>query len=157
MATGQYLGPVIDVGNAMTYKILFLDGNYVCRMTVGPWTPVEEANHVFLADYEKYMSQVQEALGAACTVGHFEDADLTPEFDYYADDVEDGFEGSPDETLPSTLEVNDNYIGANVIYHVGTIFFKEESVSVPKITMVILLVGHVKTLSSIVGNMLLNL
>ena len=52
------------------------------------------------------MSQVQEALGAACTVGGFEDADLTPEFDYYADNTEDGFEGTPDETLPPTPEVN---------------------------------------------------
>ena len=33
------------------------------------------------------MSQVQEALGAACTVGDFEDADLTPKFDYYAYNV----------------------------------------------------------------------
>ena len=37
------------------------------------------------------MSQVQEALGAACAIGYFEDADLTPEFDYYYDDVKDGF------------------------------------------------------------------
>ena len=46
---------------------------------------------MFLADREKYLSQVQEALGATCTVGDFEDDDLTLEFDYYADDVEDGF------------------------------------------------------------------
>ena len=46
---------------------------------------------MFLADLESYMYQLQEALGAACTVGDFDDDDLTPEFDYYADDVGDGF------------------------------------------------------------------
>ena len=52
MDMGQYLGPFIDVGNVITYKIFFPYGNYVCRSTVHPWTPVEESNHVFLADCE---------------------------------------------------------------------------------------------------------
>ena len=55
---------------------------------------------MFLADSEIYISQVQEALGAAYTVGYFLDDDLTPEFDYYEDNIEDGFEGTPYETLP---------------------------------------------------------
>ena len=115
MEMGRYLGPAIDVGNAMTYKIFLPYGNYVCRLTVRTWKSVEEANPVFLADREKYMSQVQEALGAACTVEDFEDSELTPEFDYYADDVEDGFEGTRDETLSPTPEVNDKYVGANFL------------------------------------------
>ena len=106
MEMGRYLGPAIDVGNSMTYKILFPDGNYFCRSTVRRWTPVEEENPVFLAGREKYMSQVQEDLGADCTVGDFEDAELAPEFEYYDDDFEDVFEGAPDETLPPTPEVN---------------------------------------------------
>ena len=112
---GKYLGPVIDVVNAMTYKIFLPYVNYVCRSTVCPCTPVEEENHVFLADREKYMSQVQEALGAACAVGYFEDADLTPEFDYYSDDIEDGFEGTPDDILPPKPKVKNNYVGINVL------------------------------------------
>ena len=71
-----------------------------------------------------YKSQVKEALGAACTVGDFEDADLTPEFDYYADDVEDGFERTSDETLPPMLEVNDNYVGANILLTRGNDMFQ---------------------------------
>ena len=38
---GQYLGPTIHVGNAITYKIFLTDGNYVCRSNICPWTPVE--------------------------------------------------------------------------------------------------------------------
>ena len=39
--------------------------------------------------------------------------DLTPEFEYYADGVEDGFEGTPDEIKeapPPAPEASDNYI-----------------------------------------------
>ena len=71
MAMVRYLRPAIDVVNAMNYKIFSPGGNYFCCSTVRPWAPVEEANHVFLADREKYMSQFQEALGAAFTVGYF--------------------------------------------------------------------------------------
>ena len=74
---------------------------------------------MFLADCEKYISQVQKVLGAACTVGFFDDADLTPELDHYADNVKDGFEGTPDDILPPTLEVNNNFVGANVILPCG--------------------------------------
>ena len=91
MAMERYLGPAFDVSNFMTYKIFLRDGNYVCHLTFRTWTPVEEANHVFLEDCKKCISQVQEVLGAACTVGDFEDAYLTPESEYYTDNVEDGF------------------------------------------------------------------
>ena len=119
MAMGRYLGPAIDVSNSMTYKILLPDGNYVCHLTVCPWTPVEEANPVLLADRGKYMSQVQKALVSDCTIGDFEDSDLTPEIEYYADEIEDCIEGTPDETLPTTPEVNDNYVVANVLLPFG--------------------------------------
>ena len=99
----------------MTYKILVPDVNYVCNLTVRPWNPFGEANPVFLVDSKTYMSKVQEALGDACTVGDFEDAYVTPKFDYYAEDVEDGFEGTPDETISPTPEVNNNYVGENII------------------------------------------
>ena len=93
-----------------------LDGNYVCCLTVCPWNLVEYENTVFLVDSEKYMYKVQEALGAACTVGEFKYADLTPEFDYYVGDTEDGFEGTTDKTLPPTLEGNDKYISVNALF-----------------------------------------
>ena len=45
------------------------------------------------------MRQATEALGPSATISDFEEIDLTPDFEYYADD-EDGFEGTADETLP---------------------------------------------------------
>ena len=42
MALGRYLGPAIDVSNAITYKMLLMDGNYVYCSAICTWTPVEE-------------------------------------------------------------------------------------------------------------------
>ena len=61
------------------------------------------------------MSQVQGAIVYACILGYFEDAYVTAEFDYYAEEVEDDFEVTPDETLTPTPEVNENYVGANLL------------------------------------------
>ena len=38
MFIGRWLIPAIDVGTAMTYKILSPDDGYVCRSIVRPWT-----------------------------------------------------------------------------------------------------------------------
>ena len=36
---GRWIGPAIDVGSAMTHKVLKASGEYVCRTTVRAWTP----------------------------------------------------------------------------------------------------------------------
>ena len=112
---------------------------------------------MFLVDSENYMSQVKEALGASCTVGYFEDADLTSEFDYYAENVEDGFEGLPDEALPPTPEINNSYVGSNVLLPRGNNMVQGRVRKCAETTIVILLGEQMKNLSSIAGNMLLDL
>ena len=89
----RYLGPAIDVGTNVTYMILKPNGLYVCRSTLCPWTHAEEANPTLLAERETFMMQAKEALEPSATVSDFEDIDLTPNFNYYADD-EDGIEQS---------------------------------------------------------------
>ena len=49
---GRYLGPAIDVGTAVTYKILKPNGKYVCRSTVRPWTHAEDTNPALLSERE---------------------------------------------------------------------------------------------------------
>ena len=60
------------------------------------------------------MTQLTDSSGPAADPEDFPYNDLTPEFEYYADGVEDGFEGTPDE-IPAvpvpTPEVGDNYVG----------------------------------------------
>ena len=81
MCTGRYLGPAIDVGTAVTYKILKPNGKYVCRSTVRPWTCAEEANPDLLSERETFMRQATEALGPSATISDFEEIDLTPDFE----------------------------------------------------------------------------
>ena len=61
------------------------------------------------------MAQIKEALDPAAIIDDFDDKDITPEFEYYDDNEEDGFEGTPDEILPPTPEVDDTYVGTNVM------------------------------------------
>ena len=82
----RYLGPDIDAGTAVTIKILKANGEYICHSTVRPWTNNEEAYPALLAERETFMIQAKEALGPSTTVSDFEDINLTPDFDYYADD-----------------------------------------------------------------------
>ena len=60
---GGYLGPAINVGTAMTYKILLPNRDYVCRASVCVWTPSEEANPNLLAAPKEYMEHVHDDWG----------------------------------------------------------------------------------------------
>ena len=114
MFIGRWLGPAIVVGTAITYNILRPDGGYVCRSTVRSWTSKEEANPVRMAERVSFMKQLNSCIVHAAKLSDFPLNDLTPEFEYYADGIEDGFEGTPDEIKEAptpTLEASDNYVG----------------------------------------------
>ena len=112
MFIGRWLVLVIDVGTAMTYKILRPNGGYVCRSTVCAWTPLEEANVSLLAESMSFMTQLTDSIGPAANPQDFPYRYLTPDFEYYADGMEDGLEGTPDE-IPAvpvpTSELGDKY------------------------------------------------
>ena len=67
----RYLWPPIHDGNAMTYKILKANGEYVCRTTVSFLSPTELAclEHKQLRNY--FDASVAEALGPAVTISDF--------------------------------------------------------------------------------------
>ena len=117
---GCYLGPNIDIGSAMTYKILCPTGDYVSRSTVRAWNDKELANPVLMAERETFTAEAMSNLGPECTPTDFGASEITPEFPYCADDDdEDGFEGTPDEILPPTPEVSDNYVGSSLQFPRG--------------------------------------
>ena len=111
---GRYLGPAIDVGSAMTYKILKPSGDYVCRSTVRQLTPYELRCPVTARLKEEFTAEVNANLGLSASVSDFPESDLTPDCEYYGDQEEE-FEGTPDEVLPPTPEVGDNYVGADLM------------------------------------------
>ena len=94
---GHWLGPATDEGSSMTYKIEKSNGSYVCRSTVRAWTPQEEDNPDLLRARKEFMVRLKDELGRAAEPHNFSLEDLTPEFPNYADGIEDGFTGCPDE------------------------------------------------------------
>ena len=114
---GRWLGPAVDVGSAITYKVQKSNGHFVCRSSARPWTPKEEANPDLLREREKFMARLKNNLGRPAKVVDFPLEELTPEYSYYADDDEDGFTGCPDELDPvkvPTSEASDNYVGVSI-------------------------------------------
>ena len=70
-----------------------------------------------MAERVFFMTQRNRCIGHAAKVSDFLLNDLTPEFEYYADVVEDGFEGTPDEIKeapPPRPEASDNNVGSRL-------------------------------------------
>ena len=71
-----------------------------------------------------FMKHLDSCIGRADKLSDFPLNDLTPEFEYYADGIEDGFEGNPDEIKeapPPTSEASDNYVGSRLQLPCGQI------------------------------------
>ena len=100
---GCWLGPAVDVGSAMAYKVQKSSDQFVCRSSVRPWTPEEEANPGLLREREAFMARLKDNLGRPAKEVDFSLEELIPEYLYYADDDEDGFTGCPDELDPVEL------------------------------------------------------
>lgn len=54
-------------------------------------------------------------MGPGFEAQDFDPGDLTPKLEVYADQDEDGLQGTPDEELPPTPEVGDDYVGAHLL------------------------------------------
>ncbi len=72
-------------------------------------TPDKEVDPEVKNQQVSFIEQAYINLGLVAKVTDFPEEALTPENDYYEDD-EEGFEGTPDEILSPTPEVNDNYV-----------------------------------------------
>ncbi len=108
----------------MTYKILKSNGEVVHCSTVCPWTLEEEASPEFSAAKRDFVTEAHEALVPGAQASDFEGLLLTLDFEYYDNDEEDGFEGSPDEILPPTPEFSNNYVGAELMLPRGSEYSK---------------------------------
>ena len=63
---GRYLGPSLDVGTAMTQKILKANGEFFSRNSVRSWTEEEEHNESLLKARRQFMEELEEAMGPGC-------------------------------------------------------------------------------------------
>ena len=74
---GRWLGPAVDVGPAMTYKVKKSNGHFVFRSSVRHWTPEEEANPDLLREREEFMARLKDNLGRPAKEVDFPLEDLT--------------------------------------------------------------------------------
>ena len=112
---GRYLGPSIDVGPAMTAKILKANGEVVHRSTYRSLTDEEIADENEKKERDQFDQLVQERYGTAMEAADFdgfEDAEPAPP-DLYEDDDGEKHEHVPDAD-DITPETGDEYVGAEV-------------------------------------------
>ncbi len=118
---GKYLGPAINVGPAMTAKILQRNGEVVYRSTYRPLTIEERANSTVQQDMVTFRETAEERLGAKLTRAELEEVGIpdTPEYLPYSD--EDQNETTfPDLDEEVTPEVGDKYVHASMMLPHGS-------------------------------------
>lgn len=119
---GRYLGPALDVGSALTAKILKSNGQVVYRSTLRLLTPDELADPAQIALRTSFDQTILQVLGPSATWSDFPAEDHTPDPDADTDDASllgDGLDGFNffDDTPPQepTPEIGDNYVAAELL------------------------------------------
>eukprot|EP00804_Cyclotella_cryptica_P017277 CCRYP_016828-RA/>CCRYP_016828-RA protein AED:0.02 eAED:0.02 QI:0/0/0/1/0/0.5/2/0/461 len=122
LVLGRYLGPSIDVGPALTGKILKQNGEVVHRSTYRGLTPEEIVNPVDQAAMKSFNESIEVKFGPKASIDDFKDLgiDEPPILDRYEDDDLDGrTPDPPDEELDATPEVGDSYVNTEVMLSRG--------------------------------------
>ena len=118
MILGRYLGPSIDIGPAMTAKILKANGEVLHRSTYRELTPEELVDENLNKEKEAFDKAVHERYGPAMTAKDLVEEDIeTPTFDLYEDD--DGERHEHCEEADVTPEEGDQYVNAEVLMQKG--------------------------------------
>lgn len=123
LVLGRDLGPAIDIGPAMTRKILKENGQVVYRSTVRSLTPDEIADTTAKAARDRFTESVNAVLGKSFKYEDFannpelESFD-TPIYERYDDDDDGASPEVPDE-LDDDVDTHDRYVGAEVTLPIG--------------------------------------
>ena len=115
MVLGRYLGPSIDVGPAMSAKILKANGAVVHRSTYRPLTLEEQSLPDEIKEREAFDQAILAKLGPKMDPSDpvLEDAE-TPHYDLYSDDSGESHSHAT-EAEDVTPEVADQYLNAEVL------------------------------------------
>ena len=124
LVLGKYLGPSIDVGPAMTARIMKANGEVVDRSTLRRLTPEEESDPVPGEEKTAFLQRVHSRWGDKTKVGDLgaDCLNLVSEPDNFEawEDHEAG-PNSPDlkEEQDPTPEYGDVYLNAEVLFSLG--------------------------------------
>ena len=112
---GRWLGPAVDVGSTLTYKILKSNGQVVPRSTIRHLTHDELTNPDHIAMTKAFDDNIIQKIGVPATEDDFDKYYLTPTYEYYDDDHQDAAPDAPPEQLTPTPEIGDNYLNMETI------------------------------------------
>jgi len=115
MVLGRDLGPALDIGPAMTRKVIKRNGEIVFQSTVRSLTPDEMADPVRAKEREEFCETLNAALGEPLTEDDLSsDPDYeTPELDSYEDETNGKVPFVPDID-GADADTYDQYVGAYV-------------------------------------------
>ncbi len=118
---GRYLGPTIDVGPAMTAKILQQNGEVVYRSTYRPLTVEERADSSVQQSMALFDETAEERLGDKLTHAKLEEVGIpdTPKYLPHADEDQNKMT-FPDLDEEVTCEAGDEYVHTLVILPCGS-------------------------------------
>ena len=128
MRFGRDLGPAIDIGPAMTRKILNKKGNVIYRSTVRSLTEDEKMDPDEIEERKAFNKMISKKLGGPLKIGQFKDdpelADMeTPSFLPYEDDeTRPNIQPDMDEMDEDDPDTYDQYVGATVKLPIGDKF-----------------------------------
>ena len=111
----QQLGPAVDVGSALTYKILKSNGQVVPRSTIRHLTLDELTNPDHIAMTTDFDENIIQKIGVPATEDDFDKDYLTPTYEYYDNDHQDTDPDSPPKHLTPTPEIGDNYLNMKLM------------------------------------------
>ena len=112
---GRWLGPAVDVGSALTYKILKSNGQVVPRSTIRNLTHEELTNPDHIAMTKNFDDNIIQKIDVPATENDFDKYYLTPIYEYYDDDHQNTAPDAPPEKLTPTPEIGDNYVNMGLM------------------------------------------
>ena len=126
MVLGRDLGPAIDIGPAMTRKVLKDNGKVVYRSTVRSLTPDELADETMKLKRKEFTEKVNSALGDGFK---YEDFTTDPELEDLGTPIYPNYSDTDDGESPQVPDVDDEpdadadtydqYVGASVTLPMG--------------------------------------
>ena len=117
---GRWLGPDVDVGSALTYKILKSNSQVVPRSTIRHLTLDELTNPDNIAMAKAFDDNIIQKIGVPAAEDYFDKDYLTPTYEYYYDDHQDAAPDAPPENLTPTPEIGDNYLNIELMLPRGS-------------------------------------
>ncbi|KAI2510101.1 Reverse transcriptase (RNA-dependent DNA polymerase) [Fragilaria crotonensis] len=124
MILGRDLGPAVDIGPAMTRKVIKANGQVVYRSTVRSLTADELSDETHKSEREKFTNSLNKALGDSFK---FEDFVSDPELEDLGTPIYEPYEDGDADEGPGLVPDADNvdedtfdvYVGAQVLLPIG--------------------------------------